>query len=635
MNVVASDLCAILELDDVKAFDAFAVAHPALIRTLLLKYSSAFSENSKVYSYCLSHWIRLSGQKSVRFIGKSTDEHIRTLFHCVSASCDKEEKSGGGKEKKTTDNDDKQLWCHPPKRLSEITTEQQADDKGQETQTKEKDTLQVEHTCTRFRNVEVHRSSTLTNASFSCLLHCRDTLQRLDLIECAKINNDTFSIVASCDNLTVLRMDARYMFPYYLTTVAKNLSPKANFEDGIILMCNRLRKLRHLSLSERYVSENAASAISSLPELACFEAAHSGIDCYACTQLSKSKSIKHLMISHNSVGPAGAAALGMHSTLEDLHIGQNHIGDGGAIALCSNPNFRKLILHRNELSVECIPFLNKLDQLTELDVGNNHLIGDEGATLLSINTHLTSLTIDDCELTAKGSEAIGRNCNCATLHIASNQNLKNDGVIMIAQNTHITELDVSLTSCGDDGVVALCGMPLLKTLNIYVNALDMKAAVALAANKTLTYVPTSSNDKIGDIGANAIALNSFLSHLDLSYCHVNDAGLIGLSHSSSSVDLHLSGNNITETGLKMLIERDHTNSLSSYDLNYIKCNKSTLFLELARNPNVLWVHGTGNKLDHATVSHLTILSAVHSLSRNYWKAIGLVIAIFRSVLLNH
>ena len=215
--------------------------------------------------------------------------------------------------------------------------------------------------------------------------------------------------------------------------------------------------------------------------------------------LSVNRTITHINIRGNGIGPEGARAvaeaLATNKAVVSLHMQHNELGpEGGeamAAALTTNRAISVLSLAGNQLDAKAAKALaNALATnlaVTELDLGDN-MIGLEGAKalakILESSKTVTGIRLGGNALGVEAAAVFGK---------------------LLTVNTSLTSLDLQNNSLGPDGGRLL--------------------AEAIKANVHITRLNLAAND-IGPGGgtalAAALATNEALTDLDLTYNHLDD-----------------------------------------------------------------------------------------------------------------
>ncbi len=99
---------------------------------------------------------------------------------------------------------------------------------------------------------------------------------------------------------------------------------------------------------------------------------------------------------------------------------------------------------------------------------------------------------------------------------------------------------------------ALANNTYIKALDVSYNQIGAAGAQALAANKTLISLDVSSNNQIDDAGAQALAANTTLTGLDVSSNQTGDAGAQALAANTALTTLTVTYNQIGDAGATML-----------------------------------------------------------------------------------
>jgi Ran GTPase-activating protein (RanGAP) involved in mRNA processing and transport len=172
-------------------------------------------------------------------------------------------------------------------------------------------------------------------------------------------------------------------------------------------------------------------------------------------------------------------------------------------------------------------------------------------------------------------QAMGRNTSILKMTLF-NVPLSHDNVqqlkAMLRRNTVLEDLNLSKCALGSTGLAEIAPVlyrnTSIKCLAVSYNGLDDLASAnsmreLLRRNKTITRLNMDWNDFGGNVAAvrciaDGLRSNKTLQLLDISYCRLGDDDLVILAQSlgqekRSLVDIDLSGNNITRSGLRALI----------------------------------------------------------------------------------
>ena len=255
-----------------------------------------------------------------------------------------------------------------------------------------------------------------------------------------------------------------------------------------LLRSTHLKSLRSLNLTGNFQFDpKALFGEPRLAQLSRLSVSGCGLQVRGIADLAKSrhlKSLTHLELAYNEIGPQGVAALlaaPFLSRLIELNIGNNSLGNDGVRKLAKSPrvaNLRVLVLEENQLGSDALTALANsphLSNLGVLDLKDNH-IGVRGAQALAKSPYLANLTV----------------------------------------------LDLFGNQLGDKGVAALANSPALANLNLLVlaaNGITDKGAKALADSPYLERVTTlvmQGNEKVTKKGNDALR-KRFKKHVQLAW----------------------------------------------------------------------------------------------------------------------
>ncbi|CAM4674212.1 unnamed protein product [Leuciscus chuanchicus] len=326
-------------------------------------------------------------------------------------------------------------------------------------------------------------------------------------------------------------------------------------DEGCVALASALRSnpshLRDLNLSDNKLGD-------------------SGVKLFSAVLANPHCKLEILGLSGCGVTDEGCVALASAlrsnpSHLRDLNLSDNKLGDSGVklfSAVLANPHCKLEILGLRRCGVTdegCVALASALrsnpSHLRDLDLSLNNL-GDSGVKLFSAvlaNPHckLEILGLMRCGVTDEGCVALASALRSNPSHLRdlnlSDNKLGDSGVKLFSAglaNPHCKLEILRLSGCGvtDEGCVAL--------------------ASALRSNPSHLRDLHLSDNKLGDSGVklfSAVLANPHckLEILGLMSCGVTDEGCAALasalrSNPSHLRDLDLSGNNLGDSGVKLL-----------------------------------------------------------------------------------
>ncbi|XP_062397873.1 NACHT, LRR and PYD domains-containing protein 12-like [Sardina pilchardus] len=296
---------------------------------------------------------------------------------------------------------------------------------------------------------------------------------------------------------------------------------------------------------------------------------------------SKRVKLQACYLTVKSCAALSSALTSNSSSLRQLNLSINNVGDSGVELLSTgleHPNCRleTLQLQSCSLTVESCAALSSAlrsnsPSLRQLHLSHNN-VGDSGVELLSTglehpNCRLETLKLQCCSLTVK---------SCAALSSALRSN-----------SSSLRQLHLSINNVGDSGVELLStGLEhpncRLETLELRGCSLTVKSCAALSSalrsnSSSLRQLHLSGNN-VGDSGVELLSTglehpNCRLETLELLSCDLTERSCSSLaaalrSNPSSLRQLHLRGNKLQQSGVELLsaLQRDPT-----YKLTELQC----------------------------------------------------------------
>jgi Leucine-rich repeat (LRR) protein len=280
--------------------------------------------------------------------------------------------------------------------------------------------------------------------------------------------------------------------------------------------------------------------------------------------------------------------------------------DGGMESLASLPNLQEIHLDTCSITNEMCIYFPNFQKLKFLNV-NNNCIGDIGLELITQNTHITSLNLSSNSISFEGIQHISKLTCLESLEIGRVHHtahsleiiskLPNIRILKLP-NTQIitqlgfltnlkilTELDLSgnrldtnaVSSIGflsllqnlnlnccfleDVQIIPLQSLCQLHTLQLSQNLLGDYGAQIISKIPSVTHLDLSEGNRVGDVGAAALALMPNLFRLYLRANKIGLEGALKLAQTQSVVALDLRGNQINEVGADALSQNTHFTTL--------------------------------------------------------------------------
>ncbi|GAA6167901.1 COR domain-containing protein [Sessilibacter corallicola] len=210
-----------------------------------------------------------------------------------------------------------------------------------------------------------------------------------------------------------------------------------------LLSLGRLKLLSSLDLSDNKISNQGATALSSLTHLKVLVLSNNNIDDRGAQSLAALQNLVFLRLGYNKIGSEGAKALSSLTKLHSLYLSNNKIGDSGAAAI------------------------SELKRLAILDLYNND-IGDLGAKSLSQLPKLSTLYLDSNKIGAEGARCLAQMISLKCLDLSSNQ-IGSEGAKKLSALTNLTALIIGNNKIGDTALPSLSRLTNLKNLDIQNN----------------------------------------------------------------------------------------------------------------------------------------------------------------------
>lgn len=289
---------------------------------------------------------------------------------------------------------------------------------------------------------------------------------------------------------------------------------------------------------------------------------HNSIGPKGAAQLAQISSITYLDISKNPIGSEGALALANNTTLENINALDSGIGDEGAIALANNSQLKGLVLLNNPIGNDGFLALAKSTTLSTLWIGDLSTIAYESIAALEQNQKLSTLGIYYSNLGVNEASLIARMPNLTSLAMGYS-NLGDEGAIALAANERINYIDLSnanLSSRGAAAIAAMTGLEFVQLGNYdevgfprVLNHIDDHGAEALASNSHLTSIVLRGN-QISNEGAIALSKNATINILMLAHNNISDSGAVALAQNTTLWYLDVAYNHIGAAGIEALLQ---------------------------------------------------------------------------------
>ena len=292
--------------------------------------------------------------------------------------------------------------------------------------------------------------------------------------------------------------------------------------------------------------------------------------------LAEIDTLTKLDLTSNVISEAGAESFAQNSTLIWLNLSRNRIGAEGAQKFVNNTTLKTLILQWcNIQDTGAIVELAQNNSLTELDLNYNSII----------------------DIPNDVGNAYSQNSSLTWLNFAYNRvNFKDN--IPFAESPSLKWLSVGLGKIGTTGARYLAQSTHLTALNIAHNSSAYGAADLFSKNNTLLALDWSRGWHRGaDSGVQKIArYNTTLTWLNSSDKKIGNSAAIALALNNSIKWLILKNNEITDNGAKALAKNKTLTWLDLRD-NNIELSGA---IALAQNANIKWLFLTIARESHHT-----------------------------------
>lgn len=330
-------------------------------------------------------------------------------------------------------------------------------------------------------------------------------------------------------------------------------------------------------------------------DIAVLSLSHNNIGPKGAAQLAQLLSIAYLNISKNPIGSEGAKAIANNPILENINALNSDIGDEGAIALANNPHLKSLVLLNNPIGNDGFLALAQSSTLDTLWIGDLTAVAHESIAALEQNQKLTTLGLYYSNLGVDDASLIARMPNLTSLAMGYSD-LGDEGAIALAANKRINFIDLSNANVGSQGAMAIAAMPGLEFVQLgnyedtdfpfLANHIDDQGAKGLALNPHLSSIVLGGN-QIGDEGALALSKNTTINILMLAHNRIGDAGAVALAHNRTLWYLDVAYNQIGIVGIEALLQNTYIDNIwlkgnpGSEDSGYIK-KRLDVFEQIAK-----------------------------------------------------
>jgi hypothetical protein len=165
-----------------------------------------------------------------------------------------------------------------------------------------------------------------------------------------------------------------------------------------------------------------------------------------------------LDINANAIDDSVLVTLTNYSTLRILNISNNAITNKGIRVLSQHANLIHLMLDSTQITDESLKYIAKMLTLQMLDVADND-ISDQGIIYLSESKSIRSVNLKGNKITDRGAEILAR--------------------------MGTVSLNLKYNKIADKGVLVLILSPILKTLNIKYNAINLHCQAIIHENNPI------------------------------------------------------------------------------------------------------------------------------------------------------
>ena len=196
--------------------------------------------------------------------------------------------------------------------------------------------------------------------------------------------------------------------------------------------------------------------------------------------------------------------------------------------------------------------LDKLKNLTHLNLRYNHYITDAGLEPLTGLTQLQQLNLEYTQITDVGLEHLKHLTQLQGLNLGCNYEITDDGLEHLKDLTQLQQLNLERTQITDVGLEHLKKLTQLQQLNLERIPITDAGLAHLKELTKLQNLNLSSNRRITDVGLEHLVSLTKLQQLNLADTGITNAGLAHLARLTKLEQLNLDCTSITDAGLTQL-----------------------------------------------------------------------------------
>jgi len=274
-----------------------------------------------------------------------------------------------------------------------------------------------------------------------------------------------------------------------------------------------------VNLAEKDVLDAHLKGLADLKNLTALHLSGSRVTNAGLKELAPLTNLRKFSIGSTQVSDEGLKELASLTKLSTLYLWRTNVKGPGLRDLASLKHLETLLLHGKGVTDDTLIHVGALTSLTKLDLSNH------GTSFGSGN-----------EITDAGLAGLAPLENLTELNLWGNCRLGDRACKELVPLQKLTTLDLNSAHVTDVGLKELAKLKNLTTLKLH-------AAVPEGG------FPRTS---VTSAGLKELAALKHLTHLDLSYTHVDDAGMRTLSQMNLS-HLHLNSTRVTDAGLKDLV----------------------------------------------------------------------------------